>query len=636
MYTSLKIVKKQPFAWIYYPNGLSTGFAVSKGYFTADEATRLFQIVEQGKTKRPDVFLENITLQDESAGGPLLTFATLADLQQKLSELGNPLMNPIPDSQFTSDQVDAIQAANTPSASNPFATMEDISGFAQDEILISTGYTLVGQDITFNAGWVWNINGVEYSNPIPVVRTIPLAGAGLSRFDKFALNTSSTFDRVEGDEASTNIFPPDLLPNTLEACMVFVTDTTVTESTPPVTGKAYVEKVESQDYVINSGSTLIMEQMNLVDERLSLSLTGSVTDAKSIQLQNKYMRPGKPHFFKNRTGHIVTIWHLAGTGNLRYYFPNATNLAVNPGEIVQFNLNENNSSDKRLEYVGIASSGGVNYFKGVYATYAALVAAHPTSSAGDYAQVNEVGAVDVVNYNWDAEDNIWVIGGSFAIGNTDSLAEGSTNLYFTTARVLATVLSGLSLATGGAIVSTDTVLQAFGKIQKQINDLGTVYQVILTDVNFGTFINSLTAKPTPVDADSISIVDSADSNKQKKVSLTNFKAFLKTYFDTLYTIPQITITTSTNITNATNDASGYGQHGRNVIIANGSSVINYTINGALTASFMKGGTGAITFVQGSGRTLVQVDGTNILSGAVGSTATITSVGTSDYLRISNA
>lgn len=55
-------------------------------------------------------------------------------------------------------------------------------------------------------------------------------------------------------------------------------------------------------------------------------------------------------------------------------------------------------------------------------------------------------------------------------GSTDAVPEGATNLYFTAARVLATVLSGLSLATGGAIVSTDSVLAAFGKIQKQLND----------------------------------------------------------------------------------------------------------------------------------------------------------------------
>jgi hypothetical protein len=53
-------------------------------------------------------------------------------------------------------------------------------------------------------------------------------------------------------------------------------------------------------------------------------------------------------------------------------------------------------------------------------------------------------------------------------GSTDSVAEGSVNLYFTAARVLASVLSGLSLATATVISSADTVLSALGKLQAQV------------------------------------------------------------------------------------------------------------------------------------------------------------------------
>lgn len=52
---------------------------------------------------------------------------------------------------------------------------------------------------------------------------------------------------------------------------------------------------------------------------------------------------------------------------------------------------------------------------------------------------------------------------------TSNISEGS-NLYFTTARVLATVLSGLSLAVGTAVTAADTILVAIGKLQKQITD----------------------------------------------------------------------------------------------------------------------------------------------------------------------
>jgi hypothetical protein len=43
-----------------------------------------------------------------------------------------------------------------------------------------------------------------------------------------------------------------------------------------------------------------------------------------------------------------------------------------------------------------------------------------------------------------------------------------------------------------------------------------------------------TAKTTPVDADHLSIRDSAASDVLKKVTRANVKATLKTYFDTLY------------------------------------------------------------------------------------------------------
>lgn len=61
--------------------------------------------------------------------------------------------------------------------------------------------------------------------------------------------------------------------------------------------------------------------------------------------------------------------------------------------------------------------------------------------------------------------------------DTDDIGEGATNLYFTEARVLNTLLAGLSVS-GGSIVSTDTILQAFGKTQNQINALlgGVSYQ----------------------------------------------------------------------------------------------------------------------------------------------------------------
>ena len=56
-------------------------------------------------------------------------------------------------------------------------------------------------------------------------------------------------------------------------------------------------------------------------------------------------------------------------------------------------------------------------------------------------------------------------------GSTDAVPEGTTNLYFTAARVLATVLSGLSFGLITAVTATDTLLLAIGKLQAQISSL---------------------------------------------------------------------------------------------------------------------------------------------------------------------
>lgn len=54
---------------------------------------------------------------------------------------------------------------------------------------------------------------------------------------------------------------------------------------------------------------------------------------------------------------------------------------------------------------------------------------------------------------------------------TDTLSEGITNLYFLASRVLSSVLSGFSVGANSTVTSSDTVLQAFGKVQGQINAL---------------------------------------------------------------------------------------------------------------------------------------------------------------------
>ena len=72
-------------------------------------------------------------------------------------------------------------------------------------------------------------------------------------------------------------------------------------------------------------------------------------------------------------------------------------------------------------------------------------------------------------------------------GSTDAVVEGTTNLYFTVARVRDTILTGLSVATNAAISASDSVLSAIGKIQSQFTDHfgsgGAAHSLATTSVN---------------------------------------------------------------------------------------------------------------------------------------------------------
>lgn len=160
---------------------------------------------------------------------------------------------------------------------------------------------------------------------------------------------------------------------------------------------------------------------------------------------------------------------------------------------------------EKAKLAGLESS----LYRGTYANLAALQAAQPSAAPGAYADVDAGIGSPVLRYIWDANDAEWVAqagsadpitaaqvkalyesnadtyaytsaersklasvaANATANPDTDSLSEGSANKWFTAARVLAALLTGLSVATGGAVVSTDSVLAAIGKLQKQITDL---------------------------------------------------------------------------------------------------------------------------------------------------------------------
>lgn len=98
-------------------------------------------------------------------------------------------------------------------------------------------------------------------------------------------------------------------------------------------------------------------------------------------------------------------------------------------------------------------------------------------------------------YRWTGSAYVAISNGFIA--STNDVPEG-TNLYFTVARALATLLTGFTAGADTVLAATDTILEAFQKIQGQINARITATQTVtLANKRITPRVVSVTVSATP-------------------------------------------------------------------------------------------------------------------------------------------
>lgn len=113
-------------------------------------------------------------------------------------------------------------------------------------------------------------------------------------------------------------------------------------------------------------------------------------------------------------------------------------------------------------------AGAISFAVGDWAVYGADSTWHKSLNSNEVTSVNGFTGTVVLDTDDIAEG---ATNKYFNGKNTDLLPEGSTNLYHTEARVLATALAGLSLASTSDVTASDSVLSAIGKLQAQLDTL---------------------------------------------------------------------------------------------------------------------------------------------------------------------
>ena len=137
-------------------------------------------------------------------------------------------------------------------------------------------------------------------------------------------------------------------------------------------------------------------------------------------------------------------------------------------------------------------------------------------------------------YNGDDVDN------NIGVTNVNTNSVGTNNVSFPNTSGTIALTSDIPTVDATPTDGSSNAVSSNG-----VFDALVLKQDALTETNFGSFINGLTAKNTLVDADEVVSDDSADSNKAKKTSWLNvWTNYLKVKADTLY---QAVLVSGTNI-----------------------------------------------------------------------------------------
>lgn len=91
-----------------------------------------------------------------------------------------------------------------------------------------------GADFTFEVGFEWKINGIEYANA-EITRTINDAGTGNHRIDIAVCDTNDDIYIIEGFEVglTTAVVQPPTPPNTLFICSFLITESVIGDNSNP-------------------------------------------------------------------------------------------------------------------------------------------------------------------------------------------------------------------------------------------------------------------------------------------------------------------------------------------------------------------------------------------------------------------
>lgn len=460
-----------------------------------------------------------------------------------------------------------------------------------DIIETANGFSLVGQDLTVNADWVWFINNNEYTNP-DVVEFLDIAfsASGNSRLVYIVPNATNGFTMIDGDETTGTPATPALPNGGMYVTYFVVTDSTIETPADTYNGDSLVNKenISNKTDVIagNETSSSFYASIKGIVDWFSASKIRSILGITTLSGENtgdqdlsSYAPLASPAFTGTVTGiskSMVGLADVDNTSDLDKPVSTATQTALDlkvdkDGTKVLSDNNYSNADKDKVSYITITQAVNLDdietrvndldaavILKGTWSAAGGTFPGSGVAQAGWSYLVTADGTVDGIEFkdgdriiavldnastsvyagNWykaDYTDRVNTVAGR--TGNVVITSSDLSDFNSAVNALIATAISGKqNTLVAGTNITIDNTNPAAPVINASGGGGGE------TATTLGALIGSA-ADATPNDSDYVATSLTA-GGILKKITWTNVKAFLKTYFDTLY---QNALVSGTNI-----------------------------------------------------------------------------------------
>ncbi len=221
-----------------------------------------------------------------------------------------------------------------------FSYLESLIGGQGNAVVSESGFTLVDQDLTINADWVWAILGVSYTNAAAVVLNIPFASSGNQRIDLIVANQSNTFERVAGTESASNPTAPPVPTNKILVTFMTVTDGVVGTPVLPIVGSQFKKKSESAAFnnPSLSGTNAIIQLQPNGQSGYAFSNAGLTSiDGLGLDLITGNPDAETPYegkdiiIYNNKSTDLILLHDGPGTASSKFLLEDSVDLVIPAG-----------------------------------------------------------------------------------------------------------------------------------------------------------------------------------------------------------------------------------------------------------------------------------------------------------------